>query len=918
MFNFEINFSFAWLLLLIVPAVVLTLLPYFKLSKRFRKNRNRISSVVLHLTALILCIFVLSGMTFSYEVHNSENELLLVVDASFSTSEEKQAKDDFVRSVIEMTNPDVYSLGIVTFGLQPVCAVPLTDDLRNAYSLYESSAKPDTTATDISAALLFARDMLTHPESAKIVLLSDGVETDGSAASVVRSITSSGTRIDSVLCGSLTGKDEVQAISVQFPDSNILKGEQFDLTLSVASSRKGDTPVTVTLFDNDDECRSLSFSLKEGVSDIVIPHVLTEEGLHTLRFKVSPDLDTISENNELYSYMYLNVFDKVLVVESSEGSSDKIRELLVDFDVTAICPDDAHFPKTLDELLQYDEIILNNIANSDLPDGWDELLNRYVYDAGGGLFTVGGSEGGDVSAAHAYNREDMAGTLLQRMLPVEAIDYTPPLGMMIVIDVSGSMSTGTGVGTVQKIDAAKNAAVSMVRDYTCLNERDYCGVLTLSDDYTEDASLLPMTRQDEIIEAIYGISSGGGTLFTPAVNHAGMALRAMYTSGRIEKMHVVIITDGAAADFEKYIDRVEHFNNLGVTYSFIAIDASGASMEQLEEAARLGGGKAYNSGAADLTGVLKDDIRIPEIKEVEYREFVPEINPDSYYASIISQEEMPSLYGFYGTRKKSGAELVLSGEYKVPVYAQWKYGNGTVGSFMCDLDGTWSADFLDAGGKGRELLLGVVNKLFPTTDIRPKNLDVVLREENYTTQISIYPVTDLKEGESVEVSLENLSNPNASAKLTVPVAEEKFSRASLVAVEAGVYRITVQKKDAGNNPDGSPCVVYKTFSYSAEYDVLNDPTDGSELMTAIAASGNGSSELLSEKDAVTVFQGFKETLKRSFDPRFLFMITALVLFLLDIAARKFKWKWPHELVRERRERERDKKEPETRNEARRK
>ena len=44
-----------------------------------------------------------------------------------------------------------------------------------------------------------------------------------------------------------------------------------------------------------------------------------------------------------------------------------------------------------------------------------------------------------------------------------------------------------------------------------------------------------MTRQDEIIEAIYGVEKGGGTLFTPAVNHAGMALRALYTSGRIEK-----------------------------------------------------------------------------------------------------------------------------------------------------------------------------------------------------------------------------------------------------------------------------------------------------------------------------------------------------------------------------------------------
>ena len=171
MLNLQVNFSCAWLLLLIVPAVLLTLLPYFKLSKKFRKTRNRISSVVLHLTALVLCIFVLSGMTFDYEVHNSENELVLVVDASYSTAEEKQAKDDFVRSVIEMTNTDVYSLGIVTFGLKPVCAVPLTDDLRNAFNLYQNSLQPDVTATDISSALVFARDMLTHPESAKIVLL---------------------------------------------------------------------------------------------------------------------------------------------------------------------------------------------------------------------------------------------------------------------------------------------------------------------------------------------------------------------------------------------------------------------------------------------------------------------------------------------------------------------------------------------------------------------------------------------------------------------------------------------------------------------------------------------------------------------------------------------------------------------------
>ena len=57
-----------------------------------------------------------------------------------------------------------------------------------------------------------------------------------------------------------------------------MRGEQFEITLSVASSRKGETPVTVTLFDNGEECQSVSASVREGVQDIAIPHSLEEEG----------------------------------------------------------------------------------------------------------------------------------------------------------------------------------------------------------------------------------------------------------------------------------------------------------------------------------------------------------------------------------------------------------------------------------------------------------------------------------------------------------------------------------------------------------------------------------------------------------------------------------------------------------------
>ena len=47
-----------------------------------------------------------------------------------------------------------------------------------------------------------------------------------------------------------------------------------------------------------------------------------------------------------------------------------------------------------------------------------------------------------------------------------------------------------------------------------------------------------------------------------------------------------------------------------------------------------------------------------------------------------------------------------------------------------------------------------------------------------------------------------------------------------------------------------------------------------------------------------IYEEIAKTLKRSYDPRIPFIITALVLFLLDIAVRKFKFKWPHEIIRD--------------------
>ena len=79
MSDFRITFSNPWLLFLLIPAVALTLFPYFRVAKRYRRNRNRIVSVVLHSLIMLFSIALLSGIMFLYNVPNKENEIIILV-----------------------------------------------------------------------------------------------------------------------------------------------------------------------------------------------------------------------------------------------------------------------------------------------------------------------------------------------------------------------------------------------------------------------------------------------------------------------------------------------------------------------------------------------------------------------------------------------------------------------------------------------------------------------------------------------------------------------------------------------------------------------------------------------------------------------------------------------------------------------
>ena len=187
------------------------------MNKRYRGTRNRIVSMVLHLIIMTLAISLLAGITFEYDMPNDENEVILLVDASYSGSELEDEKDSFIQTVMRANEDGTFKLGIVTFGFDQVYSLKLTSDMDKAYSKYMSAPMPDTTATDIEAALNYASGLFSKPENGRIVLMTDAIETDGMATNAIKSVVSKGIKVDTVDFTDGKRGDEVQIVDMTRP-----------------------------------------------------------------------------------------------------------------------------------------------------------------------------------------------------------------------------------------------------------------------------------------------------------------------------------------------------------------------------------------------------------------------------------------------------------------------------------------------------------------------------------------------------------------------------------------------------------------------------------------------------------------------------------------------------------------------------
>ena len=190
---------------------------------------------------------------------------------------------------------------------------------------------------------------------------------------------------------------------------------------------------------------------------------------------------------------------------------------------------------------------------------------------------------------------------------------------------------------------------------------------------------------------------------------------------------------------------------------------------------------------------------------------------------------------------------------------------------------------------GQKIINNIVNSIFPVEDVKADDVTVSLKEDNYHYQLNVHGAA---EGQRVTVEVNPLT---AGVDTEVQVtALESNRRFNFLITVPGLYEISVKVLDE-NGAEVSGTTLYRTLSYSEEYDMFTEREPlGQALLEIIATDGKGA--VIS--DPAEAYVGFSDTLLVVIDPRVLFLILSIALVLLDIAVRKFKFKWPHELIRE--------------------
>ncbi|MCA9133036.1 MAG: VWA domain-containing protein [Planctomycetales bacterium] len=702
--NVSISFEYPWLLLLGLAIPLLWLTSFRALA--MLGHGRRLAALLFRSIVLLLLILAMAGIQWVWI--SEKMTVVYLLDQSDSIARGK--RDIMLNYAIESVQQHRQDLrgdrsGLIVFGREAAIEFPPYDDDLPVVRGVESYLGR-TDATNLEAALKLAQAAFPEDAAKRVVILTDGVETLGSAAPVAQAMAEAGIGID-VVPISLAAKSEILVEKIDLP-ANIRQGQPFETRIVIHRYQEdGERPVVGRLQlkrkvgHREQILLDQRVELDQSVNVFPIRDTIDQPAGYTYRAEFIPDDsddDALQQNNRADAVTYIRGKGRVLLIEdwNAPGEFGALVEALRRSDIEVDVQSSDQLFTSLAELQAYDCVILAGVPRSsgdtaqaiaNFSDEQIEMLVRNTEYIGSGLIMLGGP--------NALGAGGWANTAMEKAMPVDfqiknkKIEAVGALAMIL-----HASEIAQGNYWQKRIG---QAALEV------LGPMDYCGVLqygSLGDSWLwggNQGMLRVGPNRAAMVSRMRRMTPGDMPDFQPAMQ---LALRSLVATPASIK-HMIIISDGDPTPPAGGI--LTQFSSNQIKISTVAVGAHGpAGHQTLQKIATTTGGNYY---------VATNPAALPKIFQREAmrvsRPLVYEpdggLLPQLSYPHEIVQglpRELPNLAGFVLTSLKDSPLVQVPIRSSNPtepenqtVLATWEYGAGRTAVFASDVGQRWAGEW---------------------------------------------------------------------------------------------------------------------------------------------------------------------------------------------------------------------------------
>ena len=800
---------------------------------------------------ILLLIVCLIAEVMPYRSSDRKN-IVFAVDRSASIS-----NNDIARSVVNdaiAAGDDKSYQAILSFAN----GIAIDRTLTPLQTLTQFRTTVAEDGTQISNALRQASGMLSQQGGGRIVLISDGNETNGDMLREAQLLQSMNIAVDVVALASQQEQDV--SISAFKVPGQLKAGEKYQLSISLDSTTA--TNAVLYIYEDDELMNQYDVSLMQGENTFLLDQLATEAGLHQYRAVVQTSNDHEPINNTAYGLSRVDGPAGVLIVEGKQGSSINIENALSASYIgyRTIIVDELSYE--LAEYVQYDSIIFNNVNAVDLPQTKMEYIETAVRNYGVGFMMLGGS--------NSYGLGGYFDTPIERILPVD-MELTgkrqlPKLGLILVIDHSGSMSG-------DKLELAKEAAIRTVE---LLRPEDTVGVIAFDDSPTWVVSPTKVSEKEDIISSISSINAAGGTSIYPALQSAYQEMLTLNS----ERKHIILLTDGQSGTNDNYKQLTDNMLSNMMTLSTVAVGSDSATQLLESLATNAGGRYYYTDDQSTLPAIFSRETALMTRSYIVDKTFEPIVGHAGAWSQLW-RNGVPEVDAYVATSAKDLAEVSLYTHMEDPLLARWNVGAGKTVALTTDVNGEWASSWIN-WSEFPNVFVEWVKWTYPQFVSAPYTIDGSNSDSLLVTGHDGLSRGDLgivvRDGESEQVYP------------LIPVSNGQYEVDSGV-LASGVYFTQIGELTSvdGSNTIQNGVTTGFVVPYSAEYQLNMDSTIGVESLTALAELTGG--RVLSPEDAADVFQFEPTQVKQIIDWNKMLLMIILLLWLVDIGYRRLSLPW---------------------------